>query len=149
MSVYTDNSTDSILESLLASCEQDDRIERSRFERRGADGLTKDERQHLYRPEAYRVERTGPIQFRAVNANGAEFAVSVIFGRFARVTSNTGNEYLLRDGACHCAHKQNGAATCKHEAATAAVMVAYRQDPIFAEIDAEIARVRAARLPAA
>jgi len=110
------------------------------------DGLTKSERQALYVPEAYRVERTGPIQFRALNVpTGAEFTVSVIFGRFARVTSNTGREYLLHNGACCCAHKQNGATACKHESATAAVMAVYRQDPIFAELDAEIARRKAER----
>src|SRR5262249_42738563 len=110
------------------------------------DGLTKSERQALYVPANYCVEKVGPIQFRAVNEpTGAEFAVSVIFGRFARVTSNTGHEYLLADGCCSCAHKQNGAARCKHEAATAAVMVVYRQDPVFAELDAELARRRAER----
>lgn len=110
------------------------------------DGLTKSERQHLYVPARYVVEKVGPIQFRAVNIpTGAEFQVSVIFGRFARVTSNTGNEYLLHNGECHCAHKQNGAEVCKHEAATAKVMEVWRQDTIAVDVAEEVARIQAER----
>jgi len=132
-------------EQFLAAVGEDDRPERREY--RGSDGLTKAERLSLYDAANYTVERTGPIQFRAVNVNGAEFEVGVIFGRFARVTSNTGNEYLLHNGACHCAHKQNGAPICKHEAAAAATMVLYRQDPLLLEVDAEVARLRAQREP--
>src|SRR5262249_3147302 len=95
----------------------------SRPERRSKlDGLTKSERANLYVAASYRVEQLGPIQFRAVNLpTGAEFHVTEVFGRYHRVVSNTGGEHLLYLGECSCAHKQNGAEVCKHEAAAAAV----------------------------
>jgi hypothetical protein len=51
-----------------------------------------------------------------------------VFGRFHRVISNTGGDHLLYLGECSCAHKQNGAAVCKHEAAAAAVEAFVRGD---------------------
>src|SRR5262245_21373380 len=68
-------------EQLLEDAEQDVRAEASRYERRGPDGLTKAERLSLYSPANYTVEKVGPIQFVATNENGAEFTVSVIYGR--------------------------------------------------------------------
>lgn len=90
------------------------------------DGLTKDARQSLYSPEAYTVTRTGAIEFRVVNENGAEMVAWNPYGLPAtfNIKSNTGNCHMVRFGICDCPDVERGIRAgrrCKHSAAAEAV----------------------------
>lgn len=92
------------------------------------DGLTRSERARLYDPGAYTVQRapgktlTFLVRHQSVPA---EFRVTVAYGRFWYCTSNTGKEYNLSGGCCHCQDAENRAKEenrpCKHAAACIAV----------------------------
>src|SRR5690349_16078830 len=89
------------------------------------DGLTRDQRATLYLPETFSVEQTGPIRFIATSIpTGAQFRVTVAYGRFFFVHSNTGNDHLVTLGCCDCKDYERGLAEgrrCKHSGACEAV----------------------------
>ena len=90
------------------------------------DGLARSERRKLYDPSLYTVERIKGLTFRVTHTQvPAEFTVTVAYGRFWYVTSNTGREYDLPGGACHCedakGRAQEEGRPCKHAAVCIAV----------------------------
>jgi hypothetical protein len=99
----------------------------STTDRKGPDGLTREERATLRDPHSYEVLDLTPYHFIACSREAfADFDVVIGFGRFVRVKSNTGGVHDLKIGEpCGCLDKLNRRAdeSCKHEAALEAVLV--------------------------
>jgi hypothetical protein len=91
----------------------------------GPDGLTRDERQRLYLPELYRVERLSDTEYRVSHreVEAAFYARETERPGELFVKSNTNGAYFISEDVCECRdnERNSGSRLCKHRAVARAV----------------------------
>ena len=89
--------------------------------RSATDRLTVAERRTLTDPSTFAVIEENPCRYLVSSKTAfADFEVGIAYGRFIRVLSNTGGEYLWTVGErCPCPAAQHSE-RCKHESAALA-----------------------------
>jgi hypothetical protein len=96
-------------------------------DRRGPDGLTREERASLRDPRTYAVAECNPCRYLVSSKTAfADFDLVIGYGRWVRITSNTGGVHDLTIGEpCSCLDKLHRAAAenCKHESVLEAVLL--------------------------